>query len=352
MRILFITRVYPPTIGGLENQSFNTIKYFSQINGDIFAIINRGGKKNLPFFIFYAFFKALYLIKKNKITHLHLSDGVLAPLGYLLKKIVGVKTAITISGLDITYANYFYQKIVPQAVKKLDAVLCLSQNTIKECVKRGIRQHKTHLVYSGIDSRAFALHQDKEILKKNISEQYHVALDNKKILLTTGRLIKRKGVTWFIDEVMPKLDNNFMYLVAGAGPEKENIENVIKSQGIQNKIALLGSVNNETLKKLYNIADLFIMPNISIKNDVEGFGLVAIEAGSCGVTTIASQVDSLPDAIIEGQTGWLVPEKNASIFIEKIKGPVLDKNIIIKTVREKFDWSVIIQNYYEIIARL
>ena len=201
MKILFLTRVYPPVMGGLENQSFNLINNFKKINKETFTIINTRGKKNLPFFIPCSFFKALYLIWKNKITRLHLSDGVLAFEGFLIKKLTGIEAAITIHGLDITYKNWFYQRTVPYFIKNLDKIICVSSYTKKQCIDRAISENKITVVPNGVNCNQFILTESKEILREKLSKKLNIKLEGKKILLTTGRLIKRKGVEWFVSNV-------------------------------------------------------------------------------------------------------------------------------------------------------
>jgi hypothetical protein len=114
MKVLFLTRKYPPVVGGMENQSYNLIKNFKEINKENFLIANKKGNKFLPFFLIGSFFKALYLIWKEKITHLHLGDGLMALEGKWIKSLTGVKTMVTIHGLDITHKNIVYQKIIPK----------------------------------------------------------------------------------------------------------------------------------------------------------------------------------------------------------------------------------------------
>ncbi len=350
MKILFLTRVHPPVVGGLENQSFNLINNFKKINKETFTIINTKGKKSLPLFIPYSFSKALYLIWKNKITHLHLSDGVLAAEGFLIKKLTRVKTAITIHGLDITYKNWIYQKIVPNSIKKLDKIICVSNHAKKQCIERGIPKSKITVIPNGVNSNEFILKDSQKNLKEKLSERLNIKLEDKKILLTTGRLVKRKGIGWFVNNVIPKLDNNYIYLVSGDGKERRNIENVIAEKtDLAKKVILLGKTDFETLKLLYNSADLFIMPNIKIEGDMEGFGIVAIEAGSCGLPVIASGIEGIKDAVINGKTGWLVKENDIEAFVNKIKAEPLDGNKVRETVSDNFDWQIISNKYAEVL---
>ena len=345
MKILFLTRVYPPIVGGLENQSFNLINSFKKINKDTFTIINTKGKKNLLFFIPYSFFKALYLIWKNKIRHLHLSDGVLTVEGYLIKKLTGVKTAITIHGLDITYRNCIYQKITPGLIKKLDKIICVSAHTKKQCIERGVPESKITVIPNGVNSDEFILTESKELLRNRVSDKLNIELRGKKILLSAGRLVKRKGFEWFISNVMSRLKKDYIYLISGDGEERKNIEKAVEQNGLSENVFLLGRTDSETLKLLYNSADLFVMPNIQIEGDMEGFGIVAIEAGSCGLTVIASDIEGIRDAVINGKTGWLVKEKDVVGFIHKIKADPLNEREIMEIVRNKFHWEVISSKY-------
>lgn len=350
MKILFLTRAYPPIVGGLENQSFNLIKSFEKINKETFTIINTKGKRNLLFFIPCSFFKALYLIWKNKITHLHLGDGVLAIEGYLIRKLTKVETAITIHGLDITYKNWFYQRVIPHLIKKLDKLICVSNCTKKQCVTRGIPESKIIVIPNGVNADEFILKDSKKTLREKLSEELNIRLEDRKILLTTGRLVKRKGVEWFVNNVIPKLDTNCIYLVSGDGQERKNIKRAVVENNLTKKVLLLGRTDFETLKLLYNSADLFIMPNIRVKENIEGFGIVAIEAGSCGLTVIASAVQGIKDAVINGKTGWLVKEKDAEAFVNRINAKALNKDTVRKTVRDNFDWEIVSNKYKEALS--
>lgn len=319
MKILFLTRVYPPVIGGMENQSYNLIKNFRKINKETFVIANTRGKKFLPVFLPYSFLKALFLIKKHGITHLHLSDGLISPEGILLKKLTGITTTATIPGLDITHKLKIYQKIIPASMRKLDGVICVSNYTKNECIKRNMLPEKCRVIPNGIDADLFFINLPKSRLRERLAKKIHIETGAKKIMLTNGRLVKRKGISWFVDSVMPKLKNKFLYLISGDGPEKENIKKMIRKNQLENCVIMLGRTDFETLRLLYNASDLFILPNIHIEGNMEGFGIVVIEAGSCGLPVIASDIEGIKDAVINGKTGWLVESENSEAFIRKIE---------------------------------
>jgi glycosyltransferase involved in cell wall biosynthesis len=185
-------------------------------------------------------------------------------------------------------------------------------------------------------------------------------LKNTRILHTNGRLVERKGVDWFINNVMPELKarfkNRVVYIVTGDGNQRENIENSVKKQGMEGNVRILGRVDNEVLRALYNRADIFLMPNIRVKNDMEGFGLVALEAASCGRLVIASELEGIKDAIKPRKNGLLTPAGNKKeylrLIIKELSAPSLIPNNIRRYTLENYSWKKTAQGYLDLINRM
>ena len=126
------------------------------------------------------------------------------------------------------------------------------------------------------------------------------------VLLSVGRLIPRKGVAWFIESVFPRLLEQrpeAQFIVVGDGPERARMERIIREKMLQNNIQLKGCISDEDRDAFYAQADIFVMPNVAVKNDMEGFGIVCIEAAARGVPVAAARLEGLTDAVIEGKTG-------------------------------------------------
>ncbi len=137
-----------------------------------------------------------------------------------------------------------------------------------------------------------------------------------------------------------------MYLIIGKGPEKENIERSIKKYNLSEKVFILEGVDNDNLKKIYSVSDLFIMPNIHIEDDLEGFGVVLIESASAGVYSVASRIDGIPDAVIEGVTGTLLTSGESECFINEIcQKNSYDHNKVMKSAIENFSWEETVKKY-------
>jgi glycosyltransferase involved in cell wall biosynthesis len=340
VRLLFITRKYPPSVGGMEKVSYNLSQELSkQIPTSIIAW--GGSQKWLPFFLIKAFFQSLFTIPSKNITNIHIADGLLTPLGLVLKIISRKKVTATVHGLDITYKNKLYQAIVPRCLSRLDKIICISSATQNECVKRSIPENKCTVIPWGVYPDEFKL----KATRKDLETLAGMDLKNKKVLITVGRLVKRKGVAWFIENVMPKLESNYIYLVAGDGPEKSNIRKNIEEFKLSGRVKMLGKVTDHTLKILYNTADVFVMPNIKVEGDIEGFGIVAIEATSTGLPVAATLVEGIEDAVIENQSGKVFPAYSPKKAHLGIKSAIKLNRSNVEKAAKNFSWGIVSEKY-------
>ncbi len=309
MKVLFITRKYPPQVGGMEKYSYDLIKHFP---AEKKVISLNKSQIHLIWFLPYALIKAIYL--SRKVDLIFLCDGLLAPIGFIIKIITKKPVISAVMGLDVTYNNKIYQNINVRSLKHLDGIISISIATINECLKRNIAKEKIIFIPIGVNYKISNNNKSKNELSKFIKKD----ISNKKIFITVGRLVERKGVEWFVTNVIPKLSNDIVYLIIGDGPNKDNINNAVINNKAKNKVFLLGRISDTELDLIYSTADIFIMPNIKVNNDLEGFGIVAIEASSHGLPVIASRLEGIQDAIINNKTGFFAEPENASSFINKI----------------------------------
>ena len=140
----------------------------------------------------------------NKINAIYLQDGLLAPLGVLFKMLSHKPVVITLHGRDITYDNRIYQLVIPRCLKRLDRIICVSQAIKEAGIKRGINAEKTVVIANGV-SDDFYSDMDKEKLREELAGILKQDLSNKKIILTVGRLVEKKGIHWFVEEVISNI---------------------------------------------------------------------------------------------------------------------------------------------------
>jgi len=121
-----------------------------------------------------------------------------------------------------------------------------------------------------------------------------------------------------VRNVMPKLDKNILYVVAGDGADRENIAQAIAENNLVDRVRTLGYVTDPVRDMLFHTCDLFIQPNIKIPGDMEGFGISVIEAAYCGIPVIAANLEGLKDAIKDGRDGFLIEPENIDGYVAKI----------------------------------
>lgn len=350
MKVLFITRKYPPSIGGMQKVSFDIINNFPELKN---AQIIKWGKsqKGLILFIPWVLLKSFYLLTFKKINIIHFGDSSLCFIGYILKKIFKVPITITAHGLDLTYHNKLYQIMIKKTLKEFNSIICVSKASKDIAIKKGVKPNKCTIIPNGVDT-------SKWILKNKRKLKTKIDLKNKFILLSVGRLIKRKGIYWFIKNVFKKLDKNCVFLITSKGPEEEKIKDLIKSLKLEKRILILGKVSDETLKMLYNSADIFIMPNIHVEGDMEGFGIVAIEAASCGLPVVASNMEGIKDAIKNNKNGFLVEPYNVKEYVKKINEIKNMKDINkfkkeqINYTKKNYDIKKVSEKYYDLFKKI
>ena len=327
-------------VGGMEQLSYALSLEFPKHEPTMLLTWGKS-QKYLPFVIPYFFLKSLFLIPKKGIDHIHIGDGLLSPLGVLLKIIFKLPVTITVVGLDVTFNFPGYQLLIPACLKRLDKIICISSAVKEECIKRGIPEEKCVVIPCGVYPDDWI----KNATRRDLETTIYKDIGDKRVIITVGRLVKRKGVAWFAEHVLPKLDNT-IYLIIGEGPEKESIKNIIEKLHLQEKVILLGKIPSEDVKTIYNTTDVFVMPNIPVPHTMEGFGIVAIEASSTGLPVVASNMEGISSAVLDGKTGYLVESMNAEQFIQAIKkAQPLDRKNIADVIRQHYSWQEIGKEY-------
>jgi glycosyltransferase involved in cell wall biosynthesis len=316
-KILFITRKYPPSIGGMQKVNFELYTHLARLAPTCLVAWGGSQKWILPVYPF-LFLKGLIKTISFKPDVIYFGDAGMTFAAVLIKALTGKKITCTVHGLDVTLNFPGYQKLISFFLPKFDKLVCVSTATQKEGLKRGVSKKKTKVIPDGINPNEYFINKTKEEIRKELETILRLNFKGKKILLTIGRLVKRKGHEWFIRNIVPKLSKNVIYLVAGDGPERVNIKKAIKEKDLESQVFLLGRVAERVKKLLYNSADLFIMPNIHIEGDLEGFGIVALEASSAGLPVVASSLEGIKNAIEDGKNGYLVESRNSQEFVKKI----------------------------------
>jgi colanic acid/amylovoran biosynthesis glycosyltransferase len=140
-------------------------------------------------------------------------------------------------------------------------------------------------------------------------------------ILTVGRFVEKKGYEFSLRAValFKKAGIPFIYHVVGEGPTMEAMIQLATELGIRENVVFEGALMQERVKEFYNRAHVFLLPSVTAANgDTEGQGLVLQEAQAIGIPVVATLHNGFPDSVIDGVTGFLVPEKDPQALFEKL----------------------------------
>jgi phosphatidyl-myo-inositol dimannoside synthase len=148
-----------------------------------------------------------------------------------------------------------------------------------------------------------------------------------RILLTVTRLHPYKGVDRML-ESLPAIARSVpgvKYVVVGVGPDLPRLQELSARLGLEAQVSFLGRLPFSEIVELYSLADLFVLLSREELPDVEGFGLVFLEAAACGLPSVGARSGGIPEAVDEGRSGWLVDPSNtddiAATIIDLLKSP-------------------------------
>lgn len=186
-----------------------------------------------------------------------------------------------------------------------DVVFANSVNTRQMLSELGIAADRLELVYPGVDTQRFRPDIDGTELRRRLAPR------GETVLLSVGRLQTRKGHDLMIQAVRHLTREHrrtLRYAIVGDGPDRSTLEALVDDCGVREHVSFCGAVPAEVLPQYYAACDIFVMPNRveRQKNDLEGFGIVFLEAAASGKPAVGGRSGGVPEAVLDGVTGLLV----------------------------------------------
>lgn len=241
--------------------------------------------------------------------------GAAAPLGLLARGVrrAGVKNIVALThGHEVWWAKLWpFSWAIKRIGRDVDVLTYLGEYTrsaITRALSKSSHQKMVRLA-PGIDTEHFSPS------KRNPRIRHELGLLDKKVIVSVGRLVHRKGQDFLIDALpiialdIPKVH----LLLVGEGPYRAELEKRSESLGVRDRITFIGRVQYSELPEYICAGDIFAMPSRSrlAGLEVEGLGIVYLEASACGLPVIGGVSGGAPDAVLEGETGFSVDGTSA-----------------------------------------
>jgi phosphatidylinositol alpha-1,6-mannosyltransferase len=239
-------------------------------------------------------------------------------IGLILQKLFGHKYVISTHGMDMLQFRRFWglNFMTKLILQQADGVLTNSEFTKKLVLDYGVDPAKIELVFPGVEEMYEMQGKNQDLVRKH-------GLQDKYVLLTVGRLVRRKGHDRVI-ESLPRLIQEIpelVYLIIGDGVERDYLTQLAAKLGVRERVIFVGNIHDPVLlNQYYNTCDQFLMIARELDTgNAEGFGIVYLEAACTGIPVIAGNSGGAGEAVLHEVTG-LVVDPNA---IEEIAGAVL-----------------------------
>jgi phosphatidylinositol alpha-1,6-mannosyltransferase len=369
--ILVVSWNYPPRRGGIESLVSNlcaglrerhavlVITAHAQSLPQVESNVFRAPWPGLIPFAFYALWRGATLLFHNPAIGVIFGGSVLVtPVVLILARLFGRKVVVQAHGLDVVYSSRLYQTLCVRWLKFCDRIIANSSYTASLVAQTVPSKERISVIAPGVYPERFNLKPDVEAFKKQW------ALEDRQVILFVGRLARRKGVREFVEKSLAKIVQHMpavCFVVVGDNPTESltrqddalsEIVATIDDMKLQNHVRLLGTLSDDEVVRLYQLCDVVVLPALASPNDVEGFGIVLLEAAAAGKPTVATRVGGIPDVVEDGKSGILVePDDHDGLSRALIdllgddKKRLTSGHYAKNRVNEQFSWDRVVTAY-------
>jgi len=364
--VLLVTRNFPPLLGGMERLNQKMLDGLASVTR-VYLVGPNGCTQFAPpdtrvseapaaplwRFLPAAAVSALRMQARYRPGTIIAGSGLTAPLAWLAARLFGARCHVYLHGLDLIVPNAIYRMFWLPFIRRCDGAIANSRNTRALAIDRGVPADRIHVINPGTDFR---------VVDGKAAERFRDVhgLGRRPMLLSVGRLTPRKGLVKFVEEALPAIlvqapDTVFVIIGAdaaealnnkGAQSEQALIVEAARRHGVEHALLLIPPCSDAVLSQAYAAADLHVFPVRNIEGDVEGFGMVAIEAAAHGLLTVAFDSGGVADAVVEGATGSLVRSGDYVEFARQVNrllgmgADCLQRRERCRAAAQQFGWDI------------
>ncbi|NTU98771.1 glycosyltransferase family 4 protein [Candidatus Falkowbacteria bacterium] len=359
MKTLLFTIDYPPQVGGVANVYANLVKHWP-LPDEMSVLDNANNSLINPSRKFLKWWPSFRLLKQQVKAQgiKHVIVGQILPLGtvtWLLAKKLGITYSVVLHGMDLPYALRSSRKrwLTIKILANAELVIC-TNSYVAKLAEAVVSKDKIKVVNPGYDHEPVV---DLE-LAQSLKSKYDLA--DKKIVLSVGRLVARKGVDRLIDvwSEVNAFDSNALLVIIGGGSEEEALKARAAAlpEKVRSKIIFAGKVSDSEKWAWLSLANVFAMPARDIDGDFEGFGIVYLEANLLGKPVLAGRSGGVPDAVVSDLNGLLVDPNNVKEIAQSLKLLISDTAYATKLgeqgrerARKFFNWPDRAKQFYDYV---
>lgn len=342
-RVLLLTEEFPPEIGGIQSYLSQLMANLPPESSLVIAKKEDGDKewdRNQKYKIIRTETKAFAFPRwKPALTELKKTVEEFKPeiivcgkalfegrAAYKMWKEFGIPYVVITHAMEINtwLSHWKTRRDLLKVLNNAARVLTVNQKIKELLVGNGVPEKKFVKMYPGVDD-FFAekdLDSDLEQTKKELD------LEGKKVIVSIARLVKRKGLDIAL-LAMPEIVKeapDVAYIIVGNGPELEGLKELAKLIGVSRKTKFLGNISREKIRKILQASDLFLLTPRDYNGNIEGFGIVYMEAAAAGLCAVGTKSGGVPEAVLDGITGILVDENDADQTAEAVVRLLKDEN--------------------------
>jgi phosphatidyl-myo-inositol dimannoside synthase len=240
-----------------------------------------------------------------------------------------------------------------------DRIVANSRFTAGLVEQAGVDPRRINVIHPGCDAEHFR----PRALDPAFRERLLGPRAGSPLILTVGNLVERKGHDMVI-EALPQVIRRIpdaTYLVVGDGPYRDALARLAQTVGVREHVVFAGRCAAADLPAIYALSDVFVMPSRvrPADCDVEGFGLVFLEANACGKPVIGGRTGGIPEAIVDGETGFLVDPESPADIAERLLTILNDRDLATemgqrgrKRVTAHFSWADAAAQVHELVTAM
>lgn len=331
-KTLLVTSQFPPSIGGVETYLLNLAKRLDPAKLLVLAD-EQDGAENFDKKQRYRTVRAKFLypskwiwprwlpllkkteqlVKQEKIEHI--LAGQVLPIGtaaMISAQKFDLSYSVCTYGLDIELPkhNPRHRRAMKKVLDNAARIFTISDDTKRRMVELGIPEKKIIKITPGLDLAEF-LPPAEQLTRQTERLRQRYNLRGKKVILTIGRLVARKGQDTVIKALPAILKEEPLahYVVAGGGEYEAALKESVRQLNLSDHVTFTGKFKEEEKAAWYNLCDVFAMVSrVEKETDIEGFGIVYLEANALGKPVVAGRSGGVEDAVVGNQTGILIQD--------------------------------------------